>query len=239
MSMRIFLIMALIVGLLSCSAESKQKRELKTQLDSIAYAIGASTGMNLERDSIMLDPDIVSAGIHDALYGDTTLLSDAQMQQVLMALQMQLREKQMERQKKQMEERNAKGSENKATGEKFLAENKTKEGVKTTSSGLQYRIIKPGTGKKPNDSSMVTVHYTGRLINGKVFDSSVQRGEPAKFAVNRVIKGWTEALTMMKEGAKWELYIPSELGYGDRGAGADIGPNEVLIFEVELIKIGS
>lgn len=86
---------------------------------------------------------------------------------------------------------------------------------------------------------MVTVHYTGRLINGKVFDSSVQRGEPAKFAVNRVIKGWTEALTMMKEGAKWELYIPSELGYGDRGAGADIGPNEVLIFEVELIKIGS
>jgi len=122
-------------------------------------------------------------------------------------------------------------------GEAFLKENATKEGVKTLPSGLQYKEIKAGTGKTPKATDTVSVHYRGTLINGKEFDSSYKRGEPAEFPVNRVIPGWTEALQLMKEGSKWMLYIPSKLAYGERGAGGDIGPNETLIFEVELLKV--
>ena len=126
----------------------------------------------------------------------------------------------------------------KEAGEKFLAENGKKEGVNTTSSGLQYVVEKEGTGKQPTASDNVTVHYTGRLLNGKVFDSSVSRGEPATFPLNRVIPGWTEGLQLMKEGAKYVFFIPSELAYGAHGAGNDIPPHSTLIFEVELIKVG-
>lgn len=122
-------------------------------------------------------------------------------------------------------------------GEEFLKENAAKEGVKTLPSGLQYKVLKEGDGKSPKATDTVVVHYKGTLINGKEFDSSYKRGEPAEFPVNRVIKGWTEALQLMKEGSKWMLYIPSNLAYGERGAGADIGPNETLIFEVELLKV--
>lgn len=122
-------------------------------------------------------------------------------------------------------------------GEQFLKENAAKEGVKTLPSGLQYKVIKEGEGKSPKATDTVSVHYKGTLIDGKEFDSSYKRGEPAEFPVNRVIKGWTEALQLMKEGSKWMLYIPSNLAYGERGAGADIGPNETLIFEVELLKV--
>ena len=129
------------------------------------------------------------------------------------------------------------GDKNKTEGEEFLAKNKEKEGVKTTDSGLQYEIIKEGTGPKPKETDKVKVDYTGTLIDGTVFDSSVQRGQPATFGVNQVIPGWTEALEMMPVGSKWKIYIPSDLGYGERGAGKDIGPNSTLIFEVELLDI--
>jgi len=125
----------------------------------------------------------------------------------------------------------------KKAGEDFLAQNKSKTGVTTTTSGLQYKVLKAGTGKMPSASSQVTVHYTGKLIDGTVFDSSVERNEPATFPVNGVIQGWVEALQLMKEGDKWELYIPSQLGYGERGAGQQIPPFSTLIFEVELIKV--
>jgi FKBP-type peptidyl-prolyl cis-trans isomerase FklB len=128
-------------------------------------------------------------------------------------------------------------TKNKAEGEKFLADNKKKEGIKTTASGLQYKVIKDGTGKTPKATDTVSTHYRGTLISGKEFDSSYKRGEPAEFPVNGVIKGWTEALQLMKEGAKWQLFIPSELAYGERGAGQDIGPNSTLIFDIELLSV--
>jgi FKBP-type peptidyl-prolyl cis-trans isomerase len=124
-----------------------------------------------------------------------------------------------------------------AKGEKYLKENATKEGVKTLPSGLQYKSLKEGSGKSPKATDTVSVHYRGTLIDGTEFDSSIKRGEPAEFPVNRVIKGWTEALQLMKEGDKWMLYIPSQLAYGERGAGGAIGPNETLLFEVELLKV--
>jgi FKBP-type peptidyl-prolyl cis-trans isomerase FklB len=138
---------------------------------------------------------------------------------------------------KQMAAREEGLGKNKAEGEKFLADNKKKEGIKTTASGLQYKVITAGTGKTPKATDTVKTHYRGTLINGTEFDSSYKRGEPAEFPVNGVIKGWTEALQLMKEGAKWQLFIPSELAYGERGAGRDIGPNSTLIFDIELISV--
>ena len=130
-------------------------------------------------------------------------------------------------------------SNNKAEGEAFLAENQNKPGVTTLPSGLQYEVLTEGTGKKPTPRSSVTTHYHGTLINGNVFDSSYQRGQPATFGVNQVIAGWTEALQLMPEGSKWRLYIPSDLAYGKRGAGRDIGPDSALIFDVELLKVNN
>ena len=138
---------------------------------------------------------------------------------------------------KQQEMAKKLGEKNKAEGEAFLAENKKKEGVITLPSGLQYKVIKAGTGKKPKATDTVTVHYQGTLIDGKEFDSSYRRGQPVTFPVNGVIPGWTEALQLMEEGAKWQIFIPSSLAYGDRGAGRDIGPHATLIFEIELVSI--
>jgi len=138
---------------------------------------------------------------------------------------------------KQEEETKKLGEKNRKEGEAFLAANKKKEGVKTLASGLQYKVIKPGTGKKPKSTDTVTTHYRGTLIDGTEFDSSYNRGQPATFPVHGVIPGWTEALQLMEEGAKWQLFIPSKLGYGERGAGQAIGPNATLIFEVELVSV--
>lgn len=230
MFLRGLLIATLIAGFTSCSAQSQEKVELKTKLDSMAYAIGMQWGMNFKQDSLMFDADVVKAGIYDALYADTTILDREQMQKAIVALQDDLR-------KKQEEKRAGMAQNNKREGEIFLEKNKEAEGVKTTPSGLQYKVLKEGTGKTPNATSKVKVHYTGKLIDGTVFDSSVERGEPATFGVNQVIKGWTEGLQLMKEGAKYMLYIPSELAYGERGAGQRIGPNSTLVFEVELIEV--
>jgi FKBP-type peptidyl-prolyl cis-trans isomerase FklB len=158
--------------------------------------------------------------------GKASALSQAEVQQAMMALQQSMSQKQQ-----------GKGADNKKAGEDFLAQNKTREGVKTLPSGLQYQVLQQGKGKSPAKTDKVTTHYHGTLIDGTVFDSSYERGQPATFPVNGVIAGWTEALQLMQEGAKWRLFIPSDLAYGARGAGDDIGPNAALIFDVELISV--
>ncbi|MDO8735344.1 MAG: FKBP-type peptidyl-prolyl cis-trans isomerase [Elusimicrobiota bacterium] len=205
-------------------------KNLETQKDKASYSVGWDIGNNLKRQSIDIDADIMSAGIKDALSGSKPLLTDDERNQVMMSFQKDMQDKQMKL-------RSETGEKNKKAGEEFLAKNKKIEGVKVTSSGLQYKIIKQGTGEKPKSNDTVTVNYEGRLIDGTVFDSSYKRGQPATFAVGGVIAGWTEALQLMKVGSKYELFIPSNLAYGERGTGADIGPNSVLIFTVELISI--
>ena len=177
-----------------------------------------------------VDPDILLQGLKDALAGGKSLLTDDEAKAALTALQADVS-------KRQQEQMQVAGEANKKEGEAFLAANKTKEGVVTLPSGLQYKILKQGTGPKPTASDSVVCNYRGTLINGTEFDSSYKRGQPATFPVGQVIKGWTEALQLMPVGSKWQLFIPSEMAYGPRGPGADIGPNATLIFEVELLSI--
>jgi FKBP-type peptidyl-prolyl cis-trans isomerase len=223
-----------IVGALvifSCTAESQQVNSVKpkSSADTTSYAIGMSIGTNIRQQKLDLVIDQVLAGLRDAV-ADKSLLTEDQMSNVLQKFQ-------MEQQAKAEAERERAQAANKERGAKFLAENKTKPGVITTASGLQYQVLKQGNGAKPTAASTVKVHYTGTLIDGKVFDSSVQRGQPIEFPLNGVIKGWTEGVQLMNVGSKFKFFIPSELAYGERGAGQDIGPNETLIFEVELLDI--
>jgi len=210
---------------------AEEKSILKTQKDKVSYSIGLDIGKNMNRQSLDIDPDILAKGIKDGFSGSSPLLTEAEVRETMMAFQKEMTAKQIERTKTISEK-------NKKEGEAFLAENKKKEGVITLPSGLQYKVIKKGTGKTPKATDTVTVNYRGTLIDGTEFDSSYKRGQPATFAVNGVIKGWTETLQLMKEGSKWQLFIPSNLAYGERGAGNAIGPNVVLIFEVELLSIG-
>jgi FKBP-type peptidyl-prolyl cis-trans isomerase FklB len=191
-----------------------------------------SIGSNLHRQSIEVDPNLVRQGLEDALAGGKTLLSEDEARATLTELQSDIR-------KKQQEKMQQAGEANKKEGDAFLAANKTKDGVVTLPSGLQYKILTSGTGPKPTASDSVVCNYRGTLIDGKEFDSSYKRGQPATFPVSGVIKGWTEALQLMPVGSKWQLVIPSDLAYGERGTGADIGPNATLIFEVELLSIQS
>ncbi|WP_338872542.1 FKBP-type peptidyl-prolyl cis-trans isomerase [Spirosoma sp. SC4-14] len=213
------------------AAKAPTTPSLATTQDSISYSIGLFMAQNLKQQGINdLNSTLLARGLEDAVKGEKTQLSMEQASQVMNTFM-----------QKQMASRNAENSklsaENKKVGEAFLAENKTKEGVKTTPSGLQYSVEKEGTGAKPTATDRVKVHYTGRLLDGKVFDSSVERGQPAEFGVNEVIKGWTEALQLMPVGSKWKLYIPADLAYGDRGAGPDIKPGSTLVFDVELLDI--
>ena len=203
---------------------------LETQKDKASYAIGLNVGKNLHRDSIDVDPKIVLQGLEDALAGGKTLLTDDEAKAALMALQEDVRQKQEEK-------RQALIQTNKAQGDAFLAANGKKEGVVTLPSGLQYKILTAGSGPKPTASDSVVCNYRGTLLDNTEFDSSYKRGQPATFAVSQVIKGWTEALQLMPVGSKWQLFIPPDLAYGERGQGADIGPNATLIFEVELLSI--
>ncbi len=196
--------------------------------DRISYAIGYDITTRL-KDSFDINPELFLQGMKDSLAGETSMTPE-KMQETLMEFQAMAQEKQMEAQGK-------KAAVNKAAGEAFLAENKTKKGVKTLDSGLQYKVVTPGTGASPDLTDKVKCHYRGSLLNGREFDSSYKRNEPAEFPVNGVIKGWTEALQLMKVGAKWMLYIPSDLAYGDQGAGNVIEPGSTLIFEVELLEI--
>ncbi|GAB3195208.1 FKBP-type peptidyl-prolyl cis-trans isomerase FklB [Pontibacter aydingkolensis] len=194
--------------------------------EKISYIIGRDMAANLSKQGIEVEAESFIKGFKEVQEGKESSLSQSDVQQAMMALQQEMAEKQ-----------NASGGENKKAGEAFLAENKNKEGVKTLPSGLQYMILKEGTGKSPSASDTVTTHYHGTLIDGTTFDSSYERGQPATFPVNGVIAGWTEALQLMKEGSKWRLFIPSGLAYGAQGAGDVIGPNSTLIFDVELLSV--
>jgi len=224
--MKLQLFVALGVVLLVSQVSAQEKSTLKNQKEKISYIIGMDIGNNLKKQSIDIDPNILAKGVKDALSGSQPLLTEQEVRETTMAFQKEMMAKQEEV-----------GKKNKREGETFLAENKKKEGVKTLPSGLQYKVIKAGTGKKPKLTDTVTTHYRGTLINGTEFDSSYRRGQTVSFQVNGVIPGWTEALQLMEEGAKWQLFIPSNLAYGERGAGRDIGPNATLIFEIELLSI--
>jgi FKBP-type peptidyl-prolyl cis-trans isomerase FklB len=219
-----------LLAVIGCSqTASDTNLPISSNVDSVSYSIGQDIGKNFKKQDIEIDPKIMMQGIVDAM-ADTSMLTDAEIQKVMMNFQVAMREKQQNKMKEASEK-------NKAEAEAFFAENKNKEGVITLDSGLQYKVLKSGNGKSPKLSSSVEAHYAGRLIDGTEFDSSYKRGKPQAFKVTGVIKGWTEILQLMKEGDKWEVYIPSDLAYGERGSGPTIGPNAALIFEMELISV--
>ncbi len=211
-------------------ATAEKEIKLDTQTSKASYSIGAQFGMQIEKVKDMIDKDVIIQGFKDSLDGKELKLKPEEMKATMMAFQESM-------QKKQQEKIEALAKAGKVEGDKFLADNKAKEGIVTTESGLQYQILKAGDGAIPKKTDTVITHYTGTLLDGKVFDSSYKRNAPATFPVGGVIKGWTEALQLMKVGAKWKLFIPADLAYGDRGAGASIGPNQTLIFELELLEI--
>lgn len=206
-------------------------------MDKVSYFIGTQIGRNIannfQQQGIQIDLENFLAAVRDQFEGKPSKFKPEELETAMQAFEKTMQAKQTEMQQAQA----AKAGEVKAAGAKFLADNGKREGVKTTASGLQYEVIKQGDGPKPVATDRVNVHYHGTLLSGKVFDSSVERGEPITFGVQEVIKGWTEALQLMAVGSKYKLYIPSELAYGDNGAGPDIGPGETLVFEVELLAI--
>ena len=221
---------SLLISVIGCSQTAPNENSpISSKIDSVSYSIGQDIGKNFKKQDIEIDPKIMLQGIVDAI-ADTSLLTDEEIQKVMMNFQVAMREKQQNKMKEASEK-------NQTEAEAFFAENKNKEGVVTLESGLQYKVLKSGDGKSPKLSSTVEVHYAGRLLDGTEFDSSYKRDKPFSTSVTGVIKGWTEILQLMKEGDKWEVYIPSELAYGERGSGPTIGPNAALIFEMELISV--
>jgi FKBP-type peptidyl-prolyl cis-trans isomerase FkpA len=204
--------------------------KLTTEKEKVSYMVGMDLSNGLAQIKDEIDPAIVAQALQDALKGNKTLLTQEEALAVRQTFVQKMQSAQAEKQK-------AAADTNKAEGEKFLAANKSKPGVKTTASGLQYQVIKEGTGKKPTANDQVKVHYLGTLIDGTKFDSSYDRGQPAQFALNGVIPGWTEALQLMTVGSKYKLFIPSNLAYGEKGTPGPIGPNATLVFEVELMEI--
>ena len=229
--MKVLLGAVLAVGLLfsAVNVYAAEEVTLKTPKDKLSYIIGVQIGNDLKSQSVDVDPVLVNKGMQDSIAGNKLLISDQEAKDIIAAYQ-------KERAGKMAEEKKKLGEKNKQEGTAFLAANKKKEGVKTLPSGLQYKVIKEGTGKTPKATDTVVTQYKGTLINGTEFDSSYRRNEPATFPVNGVIRGWTEALQLMKEGSKWEIVVPPELAYGEQGAGP-IGPNATLIFEVELVSV--
>ena len=203
---------------------------LKTPKERLSYGIGINVGRNIKGQGMDLDGNVFSMGVRDAIGDKTPLMTDDEIREVIVAMQLEMRMK-AER------AHESAGIENKSKGEAFLAANKKKEGVVTTASGLQYKVLRAGAGKPPGLSDRVSANYRGTLIDGTEFDSSYSRGQPAEFAVNQVIAGWMEALQIMKPGDKWAVYVPPDLAYGDRGAGEKIGPHATLIFEIELLEV--
>jgi len=200
--------------------------DLKSAKEKYSYAIGFQIGSNLKRENADVDVDAIKQGIADVLAGTSPKVSMEDMQAAVMEIQ-----------KEQQAARQAQGEKAKKAGEDFLAANKKKKGVKTLDSGLQYKVITEGKGPKPKATDTVVAHYKGTLIDGTEFDSSLKHGQPATFAVGQVIKGWQEILPLMPTGSKWQVFIPSDLAYGARGAGASIGPNETLVFDIELLEV--
>jgi FKBP-type peptidyl-prolyl cis-trans isomerase len=228
--MRAFPIVSAALLLAACSqSETKGPVPLESEDAKVNYSVGYQIGGDLKRQGVPLDPDALAAGIRDANAGGEARLNEEERRASLTALQNRMRNA-------EQVSREAEAAKNLAAANAFLEANRVKEGVTTLPSGLQYKVLTEGSGPKPATTDIVTVHYRGTLIDGTEFDSSYSRNEPATFPLNRVIKGWTEGLQLMSEGAKWELYIPPDLGYGPQGAGAKIPPQSALVFEVELIK---
>ena len=212
------------------AATSSQALTLKTEKEKLSYAIGMNIGESIKKDSLDIDPAIMARALKDALTGTKPLMTEEEAKTVMTTFRAEMM-------KKQQAKATEASDTNKQVGQKFLAANKAKEGVVTLPSGLQYKIIKQGDGPKPTASDTVVTNYRGTLIDGTEFDSSYKLGEPATFPVGQVIKGWTEALQLMPVGSKWQLYIPSDLAYGERSPGGEIGPNSTLIFDIELLSI--
>jgi FKBP-type peptidyl-prolyl cis-trans isomerase len=226
------LLLSMVAGtivLASCNTSNSQQIKLTTSADSAAYAIGVDLGNNIKKNlpeapgGKDLNPQIILQAFATIMKGDSGLIASSKAGAITQSYFVKAQ--------------SMEGGKNKEEGQKYLAENGKRAGVTTTASGLQYEVLKAGTGPKPTAENTVKVHYHGTTIDGKVFDSSVERGEPVTFGLGQVIKGWTEALSLMPVGSKWKIYIPSELGYGEQAAGPKIKPNSTLIFEVELISI--
>jgi FKBP-type peptidyl-prolyl cis-trans isomerase len=223
----IFTLVLVLSALVFASGEGKaQETELKTESEKLSYVMGLSVGSNLKKVSGDIDIEIFMRGIEDVLRGREILITREEAQEINRKMTQDMQQK-----RKSLADKNLK------EGAAFLAGNKNKEGVKATESGLQYLVLTEGDGRKPKATDRVKVHYRGTLLDGTEFDSSYKREEPATFQLNKVIRGWTEGLQLMNVGSKHRLFVPSELAYGKRGAGAQIGPNATLIFEVELLDV--
>ncbi len=223
-----WIVTAMSLAMSASYAQEITSSSLSTEEDKVSYSIGVDLGKHVMRQGVTLNAGFLAKGIEDGMKGGNTLLSEEQMKDVLNDFQKKIMAKRVADMDKQ-------GEVNKAAGDAFLKENKTKPSVVTLPSGLQYKILVAGKGAKPGKEDTVTVEYTGKLINGTVFDSTEKAGKPATFKVSQVIPGWTEALQLMPVGSTWELYIPAALAYGSRNVGGMIGPNETLIFNVHLI----
>lgn len=229
----------LLLGLSACSKCSKigagsvNTGDLKTEIEKVSYILGYSTGKSFGEQSVDVNVDLFMKGLKEGLTKDgkaQPAMTEDQMRETMTSFRTTL----MEKRKKDMEES---GKKNLKEGEEFLAKNKAKEGVITLPSGLQYKVVKAGTGEKAHKDDSVTVEYTGTLLDGKTFDSTKTRGKPATFSVGTTIPGMSEALQLMPVGSTWELYIPANLAYGAQGAGSAIGPNQALVFNVELVSV--
>jgi FKBP-type peptidyl-prolyl cis-trans isomerase FklB len=228
--MKIKLLAAAAMGVaMSTAMAAPADMPLNSETEKLSYSIGADLGKNFKQQGIEISPAAMAKGMQDGMSGNLKM-TEEQMKEVLSNFQKKLMAK-------RTQAHQTKALENKARGENFLKENKAKDGVVTLPSGLQYKVIEEGSGSKPSKDDMVTVEYTGRLIDGQVFDSTEKTGKPANFKVSQVIPGWTEALQLMPAGSTWEVYVPSNLAYGERSVGGPIGPNETLIFKIHLISV--
>lgn len=228
--MKIKTIIPLVLATLMVQVHAEDKVVLKDQKDKAGYSLGANIGSSLKHDGMDVNLDALVAGLRDSFTGAAVQLTPGQQKEALTALQKEVTDK-------LVAERTVAGEKAKKEGEEFLAANKTKDGVKTLPSGLQYKVLAEGKGAQPKPTDQVTVNYRGTLVDGTEFDNSYKRGEPVTIPVNEVIKGWSEALPLMKTGAKWQIFVPADLAYGENGAGRDIPPNATLIFEVELLGV--
>jgi FKBP-type peptidyl-prolyl cis-trans isomerase len=229
--MRILALTALSAMMLGCGQQAGTgNTKLASQEDSVSYILGYKMGENLKQQAVPVKPDIIYGGMQAGFTGSPALMHDSVMQSVMMAFQVRMMGMQHLKD-------SAAAIDNQKAGETFMASNKTLEGVKTTASGLQYKVLQEGSGPKPSATSTVTVHYKGTLLDGKQFDSSYDRGQPATFQLNQVIPGWTEGVQLMTPGSKYQFWIPGNLGYGPQGSPPTIGPNATLVFEVELLSV--
>jgi len=229
----------LLIGQALAEEQKETKKEAMSQKDKVSYSLGYSTGSRMKKESMEVDPDTFTKAFKEGYAGNKASMTDQEMRETLTALQKELRAKQAGKKQEMTEKENQLAEKNKKEGEAFLAENAIKEGVVSLPGGLQYKVIKEGTGKSPAKTDTVKVHYRGTFISGTEFQNTYKSKKPVINNVSKFIKGMSEGLQLMKEGSKWMLYIPSNLAYGKRGLKRMIGPNQTLIFEVELISVES